>query len=200
MIQNNMKNVKIALTGGIGSGKSVALDILKGAGYKILSSDKIVSELYEKRKVKKLLKRLFPNAVRGLVRLKIDRKKIADAVFSDTVMHKKLTDTITPLVLEQIKKRTKNLNEPIFVEVPLLFECGYQNEFDGVIVITRPKDARIESVKNRSNLSVDEIIKRMSFQTDYDSFDLTKFSVVTNDGDLLSLKENVLFTAEKLIN
>lgn len=194
-----MKNVKIALTGGIGSGKSVALDILKGAGYKILSSDKIVSELYEKRKVKKLLKRLFPNAVTGLVRLKIDRKKIADSVFSDTVMHKKLTDTVTPLVLEQIKKRTKNLTEPIFVEVPLLFECGYQNEFDGVIVITRPKSLRIEGVKNRSKLSEEQILKRINLQTDYETFDLTPYKVIVNDGDLSALKEKVLTVANEFI-
>ncbi|MBQ8426519.1 MAG: dephospho-CoA kinase [Clostridia bacterium] len=195
-----MKKVKIALTGGIGSGKSVALDILDRAGYKTLSSDKIVSELYQKRRVKKLLKSLFPDAVSGFIKLKVDRKKISKTVFYDNVMHKKLTESVTPLVLKEIKKRTKNLNEPVFVEVPLLFECGYENEFDGVLVITRSKDARIESVKKRSNLSEDEIIKRMNMQTDYDSFNLAPYSVIVNDGDLSALKEKVLTIAKELTN
>lgn len=194
-----MKNKKIALTGGIGSGKSTALNILKSAGYKTLSSDDIVSDLYTTRKVKKLLKTLFPSAVSGFINLKIDRKKISNIVFNDTAMHKKLTDTITPLVLKEIHKRTKNFTEPVFVEVPLLFECNYQNEFDAVMVITRDKSARIDSVKRRSNLTEEEIISRMAKQTDYDSFDLTPYFCISNDSDELSLKEKVLTVAKKII-
>jgi dephospho-CoA kinase len=194
-----MKNKKIALTGGIGSGKSTALNILKSAGYKTLSSDDIVSDLYNTRKVKKLLKTLFPNAVSGFINLKIDRKKISQIVFNDTAMHKKLTDTITPLVLEEIHRRVKSLTESVFVEVPLLFECNYQNEFDAVMVITRDKNARIDSVKRRSNLTEEEIISRMAKQTDYDSFDLTPYFCIANDSDELSLKEKVLTTAKKIV-
>jgi hypothetical protein len=55
-----MKNKHlVAITGGIGSGKSLALSALKEKSYLVLSSDKIVSELYEKRKIKLLLKTLL---------------------------------------------------------------------------------------------------------------------------------------------
>lgn len=194
-----MKNIKIALTGGIGSGKSVALNILNSLGYKTLSSDKIVSELYETRKVKKLIKSMFPSAVSGIINLKIDRKKISEIVFSDKEKHKKLTDTITPLVLEEIKKRTKNLSEPIFVEVPLLFECGYETEFDAVIVITRPLNNRIESVKSRSNLTEEQILARIRKQTDYDNKDLSAFTVIENNSDVNKLKEKLLSVIEILM-
>jgi dephospho-CoA kinase len=91
------------------------------------------------------------------------------------------------------------LLEPVFVEVPLLFECNYQNEFDAVMVIARDKNARIDSVKRRSNLTEEEIISRMAKQTDYDSFDLTPYFCIANDSDELSLKEKVLTTAKKIV-
>ncbi|MBQ9734813.1 MAG: dephospho-CoA kinase [Clostridia bacterium] len=188
----------IALTGGIGSGKTSALDVLSTAGYPVLSSDEIVHELYEKRSVKKLLKSIFPDAVKGFINLKIDKRRIAELAFSNKALHKKLTDTVTPLVLKEILRRTENANQNTFVEVPLLFECGYQDYFDGVLVITRDRAQRIESVKVRSNLTEQEIIARMNEQTDYDAFDLTPYTVINNDGDFSTLKEKVLTFAKNL--
>ncbi len=195
-----MKNKIIALTGGIGSGKSTALEILENAGYKTLSSDKIVSELYKKRAVKKMLKSLFPTAVSGFINLKIDRKKISQIVFNDSVMHKKLTDVITPLVLKEILLRAKKMDAPVFAEVPLLFECGYENNFDEVLVITRPLSDRIKSVKKRSSLTEEEIRARIKKQTDYENKDLKDYHLVVNDGDLNSLKEKVLSTVSNLLS
>lgn len=195
-----MKNKIIALTGGIGSGKSTALEILENAGYKTLSSDKIVSELYQKRAVKKMLKNLFPTAVSGFINLKIDRKKISQIVFNDSVMHKKLTDVITPLVLKEILLRAKKMSAHVFAEVPLLFECGYENNFDEVLVITRPLSDRIKSVKKRSSLTEEEILARIKKQTDYENKDLKGYHLVVNDGDLGSLKEKVLSTVSNLLS
>ena len=195
-----MKNKVIALTGGIGSGKSTVLSILENARYRTLSSDKIVAELYQKRSVKKILKRLFPSAVCGFINLKIDRKKISEIVFNNSDMHKKLTDAITPLVLKEILSRTKNSVQPVFVEVPLLFECGYEKYFDAVIVVTRPLADRIQSVKNRSSLTEEQIMARINKQTDYQTKDLKDYQVIVNDGDLSALNEKVISVTEKLLN
>ena len=193
-----MDNTKlIAITGGIGSGKSVALSVLGESGCSILSSDNIVSELYEKKEVKKLLKKMFPKAVKGIFNLSVDKKKIADEAFNDKRKHAELTNAITPLVMDEILERSKTLSSPVFAEVPLLFECGFQNQFDGVIVITRSVDHRIESVKKRSRLSSDEILSRMRRQIDYDSLDLSPYVVINNDGDIERFISSVLDVAEK---
>ena len=198
LTQNNMEQKKvIALTGGIGSGKSYALKVLESNGYQILSSDTIVCDLYEKRKIKLMLKKLFPTAVKGFFNPVIDRKQISSIVFNDNQMLNRLTDLITPLVMVEIEKRVKKLSGKIFVEVPLLFECGYQNNFDGVIVITRDKNSRIESVKKRSSLTEEHILKRMESQFDYQNADLTPYTVIDNDGSkdfenkILSVAKNV---------
>lgn len=194
-----MNKKLFAITGGIGSGKSSILSILKDAGYDTLSSDQIVSELYKTHKVKALLKELFPTAVSGKKRLTLNRAEISKQVFVDKVKHELLTKTITPLVLQEILKRAKKTTKPLFVEVPLLFECNYQDYFDGVIVVMRDKKERIESVKTRSNLSEKEILARISNQVDYDALDKTPYTIINNSGDILALKEKILKIAKEFI-
>lgn len=187
-----MKDTKmIAITGGIGSGKSTATNILKELGYVVFSSDEIVSELYKTRKVAKILKSLFPTAVKGLF-LKIDRKALSNIVFNDKEKLALLTNTITPLVLEEILKRKEKTKGLCFAEVPLLFECNYQDKFDGVLVIYRPLKDRIESVKTRSNLTEQEILSRISAQFDYENSDLKSYAVITNDTSVIDLKNKLV--------
>ncbi len=193
-----MKNKHlIAITGGIGSGKSLALSTLQENGYAVLSSDKIVTSLYEKRKIKLLLKSLFPTAVTGKIKLNVDRKIISACVFNDHEMLKKLTDLITPLVMEEILKRYKKAKTSVFAEVPLLFECGFEKHFDQVIVVMRDTNARIESVKSRSNLSEEQIVARMNAQFNYDNNDLSKHIVVNNNGAKERLKQKILDIAKE---
>ena len=181
----------IALTGGIGSGKSTVLNCIKDLGYPVLSSDAIVSDLYKTARVKRMLKKAFPTAVKGYLFPYIDRKELSRIIFNDGEKHALLPSMITPLVHSEIFSRAKKLNGLVFVEVPLLFECNYQNDFDQVIVVVREKRERIESVKQRSNLSEQEIIERMDKQVDYDKKDLSPFIVIANDGDEQCLKEKV---------
>lgn len=187
MMQNNTYKKKlIAITGGIGSGKSSALKILIDAGYKTLSADEIVCELYERKEIRALLKPLFPTAVNGDDYI-IDRKEIAEQTFSNKEKHLALTELITPMVMTEVLKRT-NEHELCFVEVPLLFECGFEEMFDDVIVIMRTLNKRIESVMNRSNLTKEQVLARINNQFDYENQDLSKFIVVNNDGSIEQLK------------
>ena len=194
------KQKMIAITGGIGSGKSVALSIIADAGYKTLTCDGITKDLYEKRKIKLKLKKLFPTAVKGFFNPQIDRKELSKIVFENQEQLKTLTDTITPLVMQEVLRRAKKIGQTVFVEVPLLFECGYEKYFDNVLVITRPLKERIESVKTRSNLTEEQIVARINAQVDYQQKDLSPYTVITNDGDQVVLKEKVLSSVKQLIN
>lgn len=194
-----MDKVKlIALTGGIGSGKSLALSALKEAGYATLSCDAITGELYKKRKIKLMLKKMFPTAVKGFFNPIIDRKEISRIVFGDKVKHAELTAAVTPMVMQEVLRRANKIGGTVFVEVPLLFECGYQDEFDGVMVITRPGSERVKSVISRSNLTEEQVLARIKNQTDYENFDLSKYMVIENVGNETALKEKVLNIAKEL--
>lgn len=192
------KNKLIAITGGIGSGKSCVLSILNKAGYNTLSCDEITSQLYQKRKTKLLLKKLFPSAVKGFFNPKINRQEISRIVFSDKQQLALLTNAITPLVLEEVKRQAKSLDGLVFVEVPLLFECNYQDQFDEIMVVKRSLKDRIESTKKRSNLTEEQIFDRINNQVDYESLDLNKYIIIDNHGNIEGLTDKVLSIARQI--
>ena len=191
LTQNNMAKKLIAVTGGIGSGKSTVINLIREFGYNVLSCDKIVNDIYVTRKGVRLIKRLFPSAVTGFIKPKIDKKVLTALAFSSPQHHKKLTDAVTPLVLQEVQRQGKKLDGIVFVEVPLLFECNYQSEFDDTIVVIRDKQQRIASVMARSNLSREQVQERMAKQVDYDTLDLSPFTIIKNDGNVDELKQTV---------
>ena len=190
------KNLKIAVTGGIGSGKSLATRTANEAGFFTISADQVTTDLYQTDEVKNLLKSMFPLAVTDEG---IDRVAIAKEVFNDKQKHKELTGSITPLVIKEIERLISEREGVTIVEVPLLFECNYQDSFDGVLVIVRPFEERIKSVIKRSNISREQVIERMNTQVDYSALDLTPYTVIENDCDILTFKQKVLSAIDEII-
>lgn len=193
----NYNNKVIALTGGIGSGKSQALKILEQEGETILSCDAITRELYDRADVKAWLTQKFPNCLMP-DGLSPDKKKISQEVFADKNKLAELTDFLTPLILKECLLRARGYNRRVFVEVPLLFEQNAQAYFDGVLVIVRDKAERIKSVMARNKLTEKEVLDRISSQFDYDLADLSPYVVIENDGSLEQLKTKVLTKLDTL--
>jgi dephospho-CoA kinase len=188
MMQNNCK---IAVTGGIGSGKSVAVSIIKELGYPVFSCDQITAVLYENKTVLKGLKKIFPTAIKGIFNLKADKKEIARIIFSDKSKYEQLNDFLMPLILSELFDKLKGEKGLVFAEVPLLFEFNATNYFDKIIVVTRELNARIESVKTRSKLSTEQIKERIASQFDYDNNDLSSYEIITNNGTIADLEQQV---------
>lgn len=191
------KTIKIAVTGGIGSGKSLAIKALSDSGYSTVSCDEIAKNLYDKMEVRAKLKLLFPNAVSKDLSF-VDRKAISDEVFCDKAKLKALNDLTHPLIVKEAIELAETNGGLNFIEVPLLFEGGFEKLFDGVLVVKRSKEKRIESVKLRSSLSEEEIVARMNNQVDYDNLDLSETTVIFNDGSPDELKQTVLDIAKKM--
>lgn len=196
--QKCKKNIKIAITGGIGSGKSASLSILAELGYSVVSCDEITANLYKKNRIKKQIKKLFPSAVKGRFFLQVDKKEIARLVFSNKEKREKLNNFLTPIIFEKCLKQANKSRGLVFVEVPLLFENNYQCFFDGVFVVLREKKTRIVSVKNRSSLTEEEVLLRIQSQIDYDNADLSQYTIIENKGDLKQLKKRLKQAVENL--
>lgn len=189
----------IAITGGIGSGKTSVLKMINEEGYNIVSCDKITAELYKKRKVKKAVGKIISGAVKGKLRLKVDKELISKTVFTDKEKLDELNAYFHPLIMKSALKKSKE-SDISFVEVPLLFESKLEDNFDGVIVILRALNDRIESVKERSNLTEEEIQNRINNQYDYGTIDKEKYYVIENNSGKEELKEKVKEVINKIIN
>ncbi|MBQ6125745.1 MAG: dephospho-CoA kinase [Erysipelotrichaceae bacterium] len=99
--------MKIAITGTIGSGKTVVSDYLRSKGYDVFDCDRVNAQLLEEnRKGYVAVKKLFPECFDGN---SLDKKALAKAVFSDPEKKKKLEDAMHPLILKELKKKKMNL-------------------------------------------------------------------------------------------
>ena len=87
-----MEQILIAVTGGIGSGKSYAINLLKEAGYFCISCDEVYADLLKEHKFIKKLKKRYPFAVSGIIRLRVDKKVLAEHVFYRPENLKKLNN------------------------------------------------------------------------------------------------------------
>ena len=93
---------KIAITGGIGSGKSTALQIIKELGFAVYSCDTIYLEVLEDKDYIDEVKRCFPNAVEGNV---IDKKRLSSIVFFDKCAREQLNKLAHPRIMKNLQKK-----------------------------------------------------------------------------------------------
>ncbi len=137
----------IGITGGFGTGKSTAAGLLRNEGFLVLDADRIAHEtLQSTNPIFQKICEKFPDA---LVSGFLERRKLAEIVFKSPARLKRLEKLIHPYVqkrfLDEIKKTKKKF---IALEIPLLFEAGFQKMCDRVVTVfagTQDADARLLS-------------------------------------------------------
>ena len=145
--------VAVAVTGGIGAGKSEALASFGRQGAAVVSSDQIVHRLLrEDEKVRKAIADRFGDRVLDEAG-NIDRKAVGEIVFADRDALDWLEALLHPLVVKEYMEWREQLaelpNPPSVAatEVPLLYEVGGQDRFDAVVVVTAPASVRAGRAK-----------------------------------------------------
>ncbi len=191
--------MKIAITGGIGSGKSLVGKIIKRIGYPVFSCDDIYREMMQENSYIEQISKLFPDVVK---KGEIDKKALSEKVFSCEKSLEKLNRLAHPLIMERLYRQMKQAGKGlVFSEVPLLFEGGYEKDFDRVIVVIRNLSDRIQAVCERDRVSKKSVEERISKQFDYDRAltQLTEnYIVLKNDGDISTLQTAVEELLSKL--
>ena len=147
--------VAVAITGGIGAGKSEALAAFARRGIPTLSADAVVHDLLAANEdVRHAVEERFGSA---------DRRAIADRVFADPDELAWLESVLHPRVRETTDAWLRDVDaELAVVEIPLLFETGGEGRFDKVIVVTAPAEVR----STRSEAAVDEREARLLPEAD----------------------------------
>ncbi len=159
-----MKAFRVGLTGGIASGKSLALAEFARLGVKVVSLDEVSREVTRPgsagaRRIRRAFGMSFfkPDGA-------LDRRRLAERVFSRDDRRRRLEGLLHPLILDGMERRVARVRGVAVVDVPLLFEAGLGRRFDATLLVTAPRPERLRRAARRDGTSRREVRRRMAAQ------------------------------------
>lgn len=192
--------MRIAITGGIGSGKSYIANYIKSKGYKVIDTDNIARELMKKGNSN------YQNIVNSFgtdildYSGEIDRGKLRDIVFHDNNKRQLLNRITHPNIMKRALEESAG-SEIYFIEVPLLFEESLESNFNQSWVVDCSENTQIMRVLERSSLSKEEVLDIIRCQMPREDR-IIKADVVINSErhDLYEYIDQLLMSLEKAGN
>lgn len=162
----NKKNLAVAITGGVGSGKSTFSEFLLKKNYPVIFADDLSKELLKSDKdVKKEIVALFgSSAYSGKV---INTDFLSKEVFSDPYKLQKINSILHPKVIKIINQKVeelKQINKLVFIETALVYESNIENLFDYVVLITADEKIRKQRAVDSKKFSAEEFDRRLKNQ------------------------------------
>lgn len=185
-----MKKV-IGITGSIATGKSSVSNYIKSKGYVVIDSDELVHKLYLKDSIlyNKLIS-YFGESIKGIDQ--IDRNALRNIVFNDMNKLQALNSITHPIIFDELKKVIESLNvDLIFIDVPLLFEAGFEKLCDKVVVVYTNIDIEIKRLMKRDNINKDEAYLKISKQIGIDVKAKRADYVIDNSRDFNNTKKQI---------
>ena len=186
----------IAITGGIGSGKSTVSAYLMNNGFEVVSADEISRSLTDKNEdMVRELATAFGNCILNRDGC-IDRQGLADIVFADDEKKNTLEAIVTNKVIVEIskcidKKRNEGNLDVLFIEAPLLFESGCDYLADEIWLVTAPEEDKIKRVTERDGINEDQVIARMENQLSDGVKALLSDRIIENDDGSEALYQQI---------
>ncbi|MCX6173546.1 MAG: dephospho-CoA kinase [Ignavibacteriales bacterium] len=192
------KKLKIAITGGIGSGKSSVSKIIESFGFPVIKTDDLAKELMLKdESIKKKIIKSFGKE--SFTEKGINTKYLADNVFINKEKVEKINSIIHPPTIrkiEEISKKFFKKHNLVFVESALVYEAKIQKLFDYVILIYAEEEIRIARKIENNSMNRLDVEKRMSFQIpDEKKTDRAHF-VIDNNSTFDKLETRTKFVIE----
>ncbi|MBX7490719.1 dephospho-CoA kinase [Helicobacter turcicus] len=180
----------IALSGGIGSGKSTVASLLRLYGYQVICADSIAHKVLEENKDSVIAvfgEEILDNQGR------INRKKLGGIVFSNTNLLKRLEEILHPKIKAEIleeAQREEQKKIPYFVDIPLFFEQGDYPIVNSLLISTT-QELQIERLKKRNGFSKKEALSRINAQMPLEQKYKMASYVIDNCGSLESLQQEL---------
>lgn len=159
--------LKVGLTGGIGSGKTLVSSVFKELGISVYNADTEAKRLMETDPdITRLINSFL--GPKSYQKGKLNRKFISDVVFSDKVKLETLNSIVHPAVRQDFEKWVLDkANEPyVLKEAAILFESGGAETVDYTIFVKADMNTRIKRVVERDHVSAEQVRRRMNHQMD----------------------------------
>ncbi|OGQ04216.1 MAG: dephospho-CoA kinase [Deltaproteobacteria bacterium RIFCSPLOWO2_01_44_7] len=188
---------QFALTGGFGTGKSTVGRMFEDLGIPRIDADSLTHEVTapDRTAWRQIVSAFGEDVLLGDRNL--DRHKLAEIVFNNPAQRKRLEAIIHPKVKETMHERIEALRRQghsrVILEIPLLFEAGWDREepLDAIIVVTTDEQTQIKRAKQKFGLDEKAIKARIAAQQPLDTKAKKATFVVDNGGDVSKTKAQV---------
>ncbi len=173
----------IAITGGIGSGKSRVCSYLAGlCSLQVVDLDQICRQLLVPgapgwQALKEILEDHFfsPSG-------ELDRIAFRKALFADHELRSRVDALLHPLACVEMARQVSRCNGPVLVEIPLLFEAGWQDEVEVIVVVYADPEVRVQRIIERDHVSAAQARQEIGSQYDLSEKALRAHHVIDNSG------------------
>lgn len=186
--------LRIGITGGIGSGKSIVSEIFESLGYTVFNSDvEAKKSMNNNAEVRSDLIALFGSEIYSEQGL--NRELLAQQIFSDNLLREAVNKIVHPRVRGSFEQLcASNSKYLIFNEAAILIETGAYKQFDKILLITANEENRIERVMNRDGVSREQVQSRIDNQWGDDrKREFSDFEIINDDSQpLLVQVENFI--------
>ena len=183
----------VALTGGIGSGKSTAANVFRKLNVPVIDADIIARQVVLPGT--DALKKIAEHYGKNILQLNghLDRRELRKRIFSKPASRKWLESLLHPLILDEMKLALDCITSPycIFV-IPLITRDKQYNFIDRILVIDTPEEIQVERTKYRDKNSSKEEIEAI-IKSQISRSDRLKLAddVITNNGTMTALKDKI---------
>jgi len=196
--------LKIGLTGGIGSGKSIMAKIFSILGIPVFYADTAARNvMHEDAVLKQKIKQTFGDA--AYENDKLNRKYIADIAFNNPFKLEQLNAIVHPATIAAAQQWMLQQTTPYAIkEAALFFESGSAEGLDYIIGVYAPQHLRIQRVMQRDNVTREDVLTRMSKQINEEmKMRLCDFVIINDEQTLvipqvLKLHEKFLKLAKEI--
>ncbi len=166
--EKGAKNVSVilGLTGGIATGKTTVAKLFEARGADLIDTDIIAKNVLTNPTTLKELRSVFGHTVFDDETL--NRKKLAQVIYSSDDLRKSLNAIVHPKVKKRVKDKLKilqsNDDSLIVIEVPLLFEAGFDDLCDKTLVVYTSKAIQLERLMDRDSINREYAQKKINAQ------------------------------------
>lgn len=183
--------MRIAIIGGMGSGKSEVLKVAREMGIFCLSADEINNELLQSDEYIAQIQAKFPTCVEDGV---VNKKQLASIIFADDDKRKLLNSIAHPQIMQKIAECT---HSPLVCELPLFIEGG-DTSFDEVILVTTSLFKRVNRLKNRG-FNYKTALARIRRQASNSMLKKYATVVIKNNGSIEKLRDKARVVLDAII-
>jgi len=190
--------MRLGITGGIGSGKTIICRIFSILGVPVFSADDVAKAIMasDKSIIEQVNRAVGKNVYSDGV---LQRKELAKMIFNDENLLGRINRIVHPAVFNRFIEWEKQQDYPyVIMEAAILFESGANKLVDKVITIVAPENERIKRVMEKNNVKEEEVTERIRNQYDDDFRVNHSDYVIDNSGNSLIIPEILKIHSEML--